>query len=137
VGSTSKACSDHLIVVTLAQVDLAMVLEDLVAQLLEKGRLLRRKLTLLVPVRQLDTDENAGHDDGEVDACREPVLVPQVLGQTSRNHRMDSPHGASADCTLPAIDSRPFWRLLTVLPRLTLWGFPAPLARGSGVSLQP
>jgi hypothetical protein len=41
---------------------------------------------LLVPVRHLATDEDADHDDDELDRDRRPVLDTQIFGQTAQDH---------------------------------------------------
>jgi hypothetical protein len=39
-----------------------------------------------IPVRHLGPDEHADHDDQEIDANDESVLVAQVLGDAAQNH---------------------------------------------------
>ncbi len=41
---------------------------------------------LLVPVRRLDAQEHAGHEQYELDDDRRPVLLPQRLRQAAQDH---------------------------------------------------
>ena len=40
----------------------------------------------LVPVRHLDTDDDTGHDDDQVDPDRGPFLIPEVLDHAAQEH---------------------------------------------------
>ena len=93
------ASGDHLVVVAHAQVDRAVIDQNLLAQLRQIGALLRCQLALGVPVRHLDADEHAGHDDEKVDADGEPVLVLYVLHDAAENHCLASSSFCWICCT--------------------------------------
>jgi hypothetical protein len=44
------------------------------------------QLAPLVPVGDLQADEDAGHDDQELDRDREPVLSSNRVGEIAENH---------------------------------------------------
>ena len=61
--------------------------------ILNSSTYLLRAFCVLVPVRDLNTDEYADNDNEEIQPDREPILILDVFGEATQDHGSSSGSG--------------------------------------------
>jgi hypothetical protein len=86
-------------------VELGLHLRQVLGHSLEVVKLSLPQLAPLVPVRDLQAHEDAGHDDQELDRDRQPVLSSNRMGEFAENHASVPQAGSRRTLTEPAVKS--------------------------------